>query len=513
MGLPIYILDKDAAVGRWLLDHLKEIDITAHWVPTAADLLAEAEMRAPVLCLVALRPPVGQALTLLASLTQEPRFAPTSFILMGPTQYKHAAFEAGADDYLTTPPDVIELRKRVRLYLDRAELKARLRAEPLSDPASTAPVQDTPLALPDAASARIDRLQEECSLLKQVLEHAGEAVALVSLNGTIQYANPVWCQLMNYTPASSIGAAMEWPPRVENPAVAQKLAAALHHRTPWHGELQYTGPDNRILDVSATITPVFDATRALIGHVIIQRDIGPRRALDALKAQFLADAAFQMRTPVTNVKMRQYLLRQAPPDQHETHLAALDREIERLSLMIDAMLELARMDAGLIQMQPESTDLNRLAADAVVRYGPAAQERGIALNMTRLETLPAVVVDPVYIARVLGILIDNAFQHMAEGGRLDLRLGQEFWTGGSFATLSVQDTGTGIDPDDQEHIFERFFRSQSTRDSGVRGGGLGLALAREIMNRHDGDIIVESVVGQGSTFTLWLPIHTLDGQG
>jgi DNA-binding response OmpR family regulator len=127
--LQVHILDKDPAAGRWTLNHLGEIGVDARWMPSVTDLLAEADAAAPTVCLVALRPPLGQAFSLIAELTQEPRFSDTAFVLMGPSQYKRMAFESGADDYLITPPDVIELRKRVRLYLDRADLERRVKSE------------------------------------------------------------------------------------------------------------------------------------------------------------------------------------------------------------------------------------------------------------------------------------------------------------------------------------------------------------------------------------------------
>ncbi len=197
-NLPVFILDKDASIGDWVRNQLLQIGVEAQWVATVSDLLSEAESQPPVVCLVALRAPVGQALTLITNLTQEPRFASTAFILIGPMHYKHAAFEAGADDYLITPPDVIELRKRVRLYLDRAVLEARVVAETritqemdrLSKlfQASEETIDEESLTLLEHAAA----LTQERNLFDTILRCAGEAISFVAPDGTLKYVNPAW---------------------------------------------------------------------------------------------------------------------------------------------------------------------------------------------------------------------------------------------------------------------------------------------------------------------------------
>jgi two-component system phosphate regulon sensor histidine kinase PhoR len=510
-GLPVYILDKDNAVGAWILNHLKEIGVEARWVPTVADLLSETEVHAPTVCLVAVRPPISLALSLITELTQEPRFAQTAFILMGPMQYKHAAFEAGADDYLITPPDVIELRKRVRLYLDRAELEMRVVAEtritqeieslgPVTDPQDD---PDAPITLLEHAAT----MTRERNQFETILHSAGPAIALISREGKVEYVNPAWEKLTGIAAEAVVGQVIEWPPSAENGASTDAMARAIHEAAPWSGNVRYKLRSSQPLDVRLTITPAFDVDQDLIGFVMIQSDITEQRAMENLKARFLADAALEMRTPVTNIKMRQYLLRQAPPDQHPMHLQALERETERLSSLVESMLELSRFDAGLVQITTEPVDLNRLVDDAVVHYTSTAQDKGVTLAFKRDELLPPVLADPTQITRVIGIVVENAINHTPEAGHIEIRLGRESWTGGTYATLQVQDSGIGIAPEDLPHLFERFYRSDRARDSGIRGVGLGLAIAYEIMHRHNGDITVESQVNLGSTFTMLIPLE------
>jgi PAS domain S-box-containing protein len=501
---PVFILDKDAAVGAWILNQLQQVGILAQWVATANDLLTESELRPPVVCLVALRPPVQQALTLITNLTQEPRFARTAFILMGPQQHKHAAFEIGADDYLITPPDVIELRKRVRLYLGRADLQARVVAETsitqeiqqLGGPQPELDPEEAVSLLQHAAT-----LTQERDLFETILQQAGPAMGLVAPDGRLIYANPAWYRLTG----CQIGSSVTWPPKADQPEITQQIAIAITRCVPWSGELGRVEKENPPVEVTMSITPARDASGELIGFIVVQSDIGQRRAAEKVKERFLTDAATEMRTPVTNIKMREYLIRQAPPEHHAMHLQALERETERLSHLVESMLELARLDAGLTATHQEWIDVPRLVVEAVTHFGPSATAQGIALVQPTYETLPLVPGDALQLTRALGILIDNALEYTPEGGRVEVRAGHELWTGGEYITIQVQDTGIGMGQDEIPRIFDRFYRTTRARDHSAHGVGLGLTIAQAIINNHDGSITVESDIDRGSIFTLWLP--------
>ncbi|MBN1967590.1 MAG: PAS domain-containing protein, partial [Anaerolineae bacterium] len=239
----VYVLDKDPAAGNWTARHLGEIGADARAMTSVADLLAESEQAPPAIVLIALGSHVWQALSLIHTLAQEACFTRTVFIMLGPLQFKHAAFESGADDYLITPPDVIEMRKRVRLYLDRAELEVRLAAETrvmqgigalarsphrASLPEAIAELETMP---PDSLIEHAAALIQERNLFERVVHTAGEAISLIDRDGVVLYANPAWEQLVGVEMASAFGRPVSWPPHVDNLAAARALEIALAQGT------------------------------------------------------------------------------------------------------------------------------------------------------------------------------------------------------------------------------------------------------------------------------------------
>lgn len=276
----VTILERERTAGTWMRDQLARIGIPAQWVMTVADLFAVSEGCAPVVCLVGLQPPAEQVLSVIADLTQEPRFSQTAFIVRGPLQYKRAAFEAGADDYLVTPPDAIELRKRVRLYLSRAELEARLVAENSitqemdaltgQGDADAGVAHDAdPITLLEHAAA----LHQERHLLEQILLHAGSAIALVTPDGLLQYANPAWERL--FAPvAPGSRPAFGWPPVASDEGTTRAIARAVSEAHAWQGEARFSLAAQRHIDLALTITPAFDASGEVEGYVLVQAEVG-----------------------------------------------------------------------------------------------------------------------------------------------------------------------------------------------------------------------------------------------
>jgi heavy metal sensor kinase len=218
--------------------------------------------------------------------------------------------------------------------------------------------------------------------------------------------------------------------------------------------------------------------------------------------QFSAALAHELRTPLAVLRGETELALTRPGLQHDlrARLESQLDEFDRLTRLINQILTLARAEGGEIVLARAAVDLVALAATVVEQLEPVAEARQVALRCSSSGPVP-VVGDTGWLERLLLVLLDNAIKFTPPGGRVDVQLAND----PRGATFTVRDTGIGIAADALPHVFERFYRADLARSRETEGAGLGLALAKWIVDRHGGSIEVASRPGQGATFTVRLP--------
>ena len=247
----------------------------------------------------------------------------------------------------------------------------------------------------------------------------------------------------------------------------------------------------------------------------LEREVRERTAeLQAEKAQqarFIANAAHELRTPITNLNTRLYLL-QRTPQELATHLDALQRVAKRMNHLVGDLLDMANFEHGLIKLNKQSIILQDVVADVVTLQRPEAEKKGIALVVDQPEAPIALVADGHRLQQVLTNLVTNAILYTPEGGTVTVILHDNQHCGDECqmpdeeaVQIGVKDTGAGIPPQSLELIFQPFYRLQSQQS----GTGLGLAIVQEIVRQHGGSVRAESILGAGSTFTVCLPKQLL----
>ena len=277
--------------------------------------------------------------------------------------------------------------------------------------------------------------------------------------------------------------------------------------------------------VSTTKMPLLDDAGRIIGTFGISRDVTAQvsaentlarqaselsaqneqlRELDRLKDEFIAAVSHELRTPLTSIIGYIELLEDEGVDGPNTGRFAevIGRNAEQLLRLVGDLLFLSRMRSGKLALELQSIDLAEIAAEAVAEVRPDAQLKNIDLVLS-LAPVPLFAADPGRIGQLLGSLLSNAVKFTGIGGLVEITTGV---TDGQ-AVLTIADTGMGIPAADLERIFERFYRTEAATRRVIPGTGLGLAIATAIADAHHGAITVESAEGQGSTFTVRLPLR------
>jgi GAF domain-containing protein len=249
----------------------------------------------------------------------------------------------------------------------------------------------------------------------------------------------------------------------------------------------------------------------VLGSVVVLRDISRLQELDRMKDQFVSNVSHELRTPLANIKLYLSLLEQGRPDRRANYYEVMEREIQRLTRLINDLLQISRLASEQRDERPhirQPVDLEVLI-DTVIQDNMAwaESERKELAHECLSPSLPRTFGDPDQIVRALTNLIGNAISYTPDGGCITVRswVSPAEQTKPEWVIIEVRDTGIGIPAEELSSIFDRFYRGSNVGPN-VPGTGLGLAIIRDIVRLHGGSIEVESEEGQGSTFRLKFPV-------
>ncbi len=371
-------------------------------------------------------------------------------------------------------------------------------------PAQRAPDPNSESALRQAnreLAARLREAQTLAARMEAIFARLEEGVILQSAEGRVLLINPAALRLIGSMRTfweSELGRLYQQAsPPPESDAELEPIGKPLRVQV-----------NDRILGVRLCAVRARDG--GWLGSLLLLSDATREALADRLKDQFVTQITHELRTPLTAIKGMSEVLLSAPPDRppNRKFLEAIGRNVTILDRMISELLDISEMNSGAFAVRKEPVALDELVFDVIKGREGAVKRGGLTIglalaNRARLRVLG----DDRRLSWAIGHLLDNAINYTPKGGSIIVRLGA---LRGDKVLLDVLDSGVGISERDAAHIFERFYRGEARTPDGKlidpRGLGQGLYIARAVAEAHGGYLIFSSTVGQGSKFTLGLPL-------
>lgn len=386
--------------------------------------------------------------------------------------------------------------------------------------------------------ARQKRVEGELLRLKEfnenMIKNMAEGIVVQDGDGRFSFVNPAAATMLGYKADEMVG--MHWKAVIPS-NYHQKVETVDRRRTEGETsryEVELLRKDGTRLPVMVSGSPRQDADGAFRGTLAVFTNISERKRaeeklrrlneeleervsrrtaelvaanerleeLDRLKTKFIADISHELRTPTMNLRLYLALLREGDPAKRERHLDTLEEEVERLSTIVENIFDVSYLDKGQDEVPLDPIDLNALVQSVAGKFRPHVEHAGMEMSVSLAEKLPLVLGVRNQIAQAIGHLVENALKYTSEG---EIILRTESDAAEQRAGVVVRDTGMGVPDEEVPHLFSRFYRSRRVGQSTIPGAGLGLAVVKEIVSLHGGEVTVQSREGEGSTFTMWFP--------
>ncbi len=355
----------------------------------------------------------------------------------------------------------------------------------------------------------IDDAERRRATLDSVMSSLVDGLVLMNWRGKIAYVNPCAQELLDLPASTLVGQTLDameqaMSGRINDPAqVFPQLQSATSDPlgTPMV-EFTLTTPTPRTLQVR--FFPIQDAGGENLGLGFLLRDITREKELDEMKSQLLSTVSHELRTPLASIKgFATTLLRQDvtwDEDTRREFLSIIDQESDRLSELIGNLLDMSRIEAGTLRVEPEPIDLRAIIEETAAEFQMMTRRHRIKVHLP--PTIPLAQADPRRARQVLRNLVENAVKYSPEGGAITISAAIKQ----GHIEIGVADRGIGIEPEHLDHIFDRFYQVDSASTRKVGGSGLGLSISKAIIEAHGGRIWVESQPRVGTTFHFTLPL-------
>ena len=362
----------------------------------------------------------------------------------------------------------------------------------------------TNLALSQQSQAR-EQAEERVHQLAAIVEHSNDAIIATSLDGTILTWNAGAERLYGYSQAEVQGRHVSLL-HVRKHTGEELFGRIMRGDLVEQLEATNLTRNGRKIDVALTVSPMLDRAGRIIGASTIARDITERKQLEQMKDDFVGTVSHELRTPLTAIKgfIELVVDGDAGPlteSQREfLHIAA--RNTDRLGSLINDLLDVNQIDSQRLEIRTQPTDLVALLQDVAKTFRSMAEAKGLDLQV-QIDRLPTITGDGPRLVQVFSNLVSNAIKYTPSG-----EVGIRARVAQNGVEVIVHDSGIGLSSDEQGQLFTKFFRARNPIVTESGGTGLGLVIAKGIIEKHHGTIEVASVVGEGTRFRVVLPLSS-----
>jgi len=397
------------------------------------------------------------------------------------------AMKRGAYDYLPKPFSPEALTAVVKRGLEKRTLRQEAKK------------------LYEERDQRLLELVNERSRIRTIISCMADGVLVANMEGRLVLWNAASVKMLKSRGFDVAGEPLEY--YIDNQsmvdAIKEVLSAGDENFLMISREIEVETDPKTVL--MANIAPIRGEMRSILGAVSVLRDITKLKEIDKIKSQFVSMVAHELRAPLAAIKGWLEIVITGEGDgdaeqQKQWLQRASDRSDSLLALVND-LLEINRMEAGKIAQKIEPVQLTDLIKKIVDFLKPEAGKKEITVEVKLPENLPLIQADQRDMEKLFTNLITNAIKYNTENGSVTIEGKVE----ASFVCYRVKDTGIGISPENLTHIFDDFYRADDDRIKKITGTGLGLTIAKKIVNSHHGHIEVESKVEQGSNFSVYFP--------
>jgi PAS domain S-box-containing protein len=416
------------------------------------------------------------------------------------------------DEFQKLSEFIVQMAQKIKEYYNELEEKIEARTKELASKNEYLNKNQSAIIniLEDVESEKDKNadLAKDLKKFKLALDSSSDHIVITDSEGIVIYGNSMVEKLTGYSLEEALGkkAGTLWSYPMNTDYYEKLWKTIKTSKLPFYGELKNKKKNGEIYEARLDISPVLNDKGEAEFFIGVERDITHEKMVDQAKTEFVSLASHQLRTPLSSVNWYAEMLLAGDggplkPEQ-KTFVQEIYAGNQRMVELVNALLNVSRLELGTFAVEPEPTDVIETADSVIKELQPMILKKKLKVNFNYLKDIPIIQADPKLLRIVLQNLMSNAVKYTPDQGLISLEIGKNR----KDLLITITDTGYGIPKKDQPRIFEKLFRAQNVREKDTEGTGLGLYIIKSIIEQAGGIISFKSKEDKGTTFYLNIPL-------